>query len=464
MHVDEVAQDPELLAAYARRFSIADDATLVLYAPGADPDRVGDVLGDALVAAGMHEDRAPHATLVLEPAHEAGPMLSARAAIVLSRRAARPGLTSITHCGPDAIVLLHALAAGRLPRLSRTGGLGTALVGGVILAAGGPDVEDNVDHLRYVNGQPAPAPEAWPGLLAAQLANADALEPLWDVLDEGSREVLVALLSYKVLGNRKVRMPVGPYSTLRRSAQEIQDRMLVEAETDDPEFLGWILGRYDLAALGLPIELHSHPRLIINEFMLEQYRAPAPVDVSVRPGDVVIDGGGCWGESALHFAHLSGPGGRVETFEFEPGNLRRLYRNLELNPRLAERISVNERPLWRAADERVSFRSDGPATRLDGGAADGVLTGSIDALVASGQVDRVDFVKLDIEGSELAALEGAAETLRRFRPRLAIAAYHRADDLLELPAFIAGLGLGYRFAIGHYTMSDEETVLFAWCD
>jgi FkbM family methyltransferase len=198
--------------------------------------------------------------------------------------------------------------------------------------------------------------------------------------------------------------------------------------------------------------------------MLEQYRAPAPADVSVRAGDVVIDGGGCWGESALHFAHLSGPTGHVETFEFEPGNLERLHRNLELNPQLAKRVGVNEHPLWHTAGERMSFRADGPATRLDGGAEGGVETSSIDSLVASGRIDRVDFIKLDIEGSELAALEGAAETLRTFRPRLAVAAYHREDDLLMLPGFLASLELGYQFAIGHYTMSDEETVLFAWCD
>src|SRR4051794_33821867 len=81
---------------------------------------------------------------------------------------------------------------------------------------------------------------------------------------------------------RKLRAPVGAYSALRRSAEEVQSPMLVEADTDAPESLGWILGLYDLRPLGLPIRLHSHPRLIINEFMLHQYRAPAPVDVAVR--------------------------------------------------------------------------------------------------------------------------------------------------------------------------------------
>lgn len=463
MYVDEVAEDPSLLVTYSRSFSIADDATLVLYAPLGDPERVGEALSEALVAAAMDEDRAPHATLVLDPADEADALLSERAVVVLSRRARRTGLAGVTHAGPEAALLLRAVAAGGVRPFTH-GGLGTALLGNVILAACAPDLEDNVDHLRYANGQSAPAPEEWTGLLRTQLGAAEALEPLWDVLDDASRDVLVALLAYKVLGNRKVRMPVGPYSTLRRSAEEIQKRMLVQAETDDPAFLGWILGLYDLKSLGLPIKLHSHPRLLINEFMLEQYRAPEPLDISVRPGDVVIDGGGCWGESALHFAHLSGPEGRVETFEFEPGNLERLRRNLELNPKLAARIGVNERALWHTADEHMSFRADGPATRLDGASEDGALTGSIDALVGSGKIDRVDFIKLDIEGSELSALEGAADTLRRFRPRLAIAAYHREDDLLMLPGFLASLELGYRFAIGHFTMSNEETVLFAWCD
>jgi hypothetical protein len=68
---------------------------------------------------------------------------------------------------------------------------------------------------------------------------------------------------------------------------------------------------------------------------------------------------------------------------------------------------------------------------------------------------------MDIEGAELGALRGAERTLREFRPRLAISVYHREDDLVEIPRYLDGLGLGYEFFLDHFTIYGEETVLFA---
>ena len=45
---------------------------------------------------------------------------------------------------------------------------------------------------------------------------------------------------------------------------------------------------------------------------------------------------------------------------------------------------------------------------------------------------------------------------------MALAAYHDIDHLWQLPRFLAARALGYRFALGHFTMHDKETVLYAW--
>lgn len=74
----------------------------------------------------------------------------------------------------------------------------------------------------------------------------------------------------------------------------------------------------------------------------------------------------------------------------------------------------------------------------------------------------MDFLKLDIEGAESAALKGAEQTLRRFTPRLALAAYHQFDDMWALIRQIDQLDLGYHFAMAHFTPHHEETVLYAW--
>jgi hypothetical protein len=68
---------------------------------------------------------------------------------------------------------------------------------------------------------------------------------------------------------------------------------------------------------------------------------------------------------------------------------------------------------------------------------------------------------MDIEGSELQALQGAEHTLRTFRPKLAIALYHKKEDMITIPAYLQGLDLDYIFFLGQFTSQLEETILFA---
>jgi hypothetical protein len=74
---------------------------------------------------------------------------------------------------------------------------------------------------------------------------------------------------------------------------------------------------------------------------------------------------------------------------------------------------------------------------------------------------KVDFIKMDIEGAELNALQGAEQSLRAFRPSLAISVYHRDDDWVTIPDYLDSLDLGYEFFLDHFTIYESETVLFA---
>jgi hypothetical protein len=60
-------------------------------------------------------------------------------------------------------------------------------------------------------------------------------------------------------------------------------------------------------------------------------------------------------------------------------------------------------------------------------------------------LDRVDFLKADIEGAERHALTGAADTIRRFVPKMAICTYHNAEDVRIIPEVVT--------SIRHYTVS-----------
>ncbi len=89
---------------------------------------------------------------------------------------------------------------------------------------------------------------------------------------------------------------------------------------------------------------------------------------------------------------------------------------------------------------------------------------TINHCVEHGELPRVSYIELDIEGSELRALHGAEKTLRRCRPALAIALYHRLQDLVDIPEYLAGLDVGYRLLLGRFTIHAEETILFATVD
>lgn len=72
---------------------------------------------------------------------------------------------------------------------------------------------------------------------------------------------------------------------------------------------------------------------------------------------------------------------------------------------------------------------------------------TLDSMVASAGIDRIDLIKMDIEGAEVDALKGAATIIQRFRPRLIIVTEHRPEDLEAIPATVMEL---YTYAKSSY--------------
>ena len=74
---------------------------------------------------------------------------------------------------------------------------------------------------------------------------------------------------------------------------------------------------------------------------------------------------------------------------------------------------------------------------------------------------KPDFIKMDIEGAELSALKGGIETIKKYRPQLAISIYHSDEDFIMIPQYLSKNLINYKFALGHYTPRITETVLYA---
>jgi len=299
----------------------------------------------------------------------------------------------------------------------------------------------------------------------------DSLEGLatfYELLaDEYSKSTLVKVLAYRLMGYKKVKLP---HNTTSYWAEREAIGDLIEGTSNIKiKFPEMVLNRLRLQKLGYPIELYYGAAGAMATFVLKQYEygKRKPV-IKAQEGDFVIDAGGCWGDTALFFAHMVGEQGRVYAFEFTPENLGIMQRNLDLNPLLARRIDVVQRAVWERSGDVIHYSANGPGTSLRlGGQNDfhhdslQVTTVTIDDFVREEKVPRVDFIKMDIEGAELKALKGAEETIRRFRPKLAISVYHREDDLIEIPKYLNSLELAYEFYLDHFTIYGEETILFA---
>jgi FkbM family methyltransferase len=289
-----------------------------------------------------------------------------------------------------------------------------------------------------------------------QILKTDGFDEAYGLFqDQLSRDLFIRLLAYRILGHRHVRLPLNneKYWQARRSVDRyVEKRGTV---TGIP-----ILGSLDLFNFN-GIRLHAHTLNILNTFLLEQYGC-ARGGIGVRHGDVVIDAGGCWGDTALCFAQDAA---QVFCFECMPSNISILKGNLGLNPVLGAKISVIQRALWSRSGGKFVFEDMGPGSHpaADGAGVD-VETETLDDFLSANSVERVDFIKMDIEGAELEALIGAERTIRKHRPQLAISIYHDLRHFASIPRWIADLDLGYRLYLDHFTIHAEETVLFARSD
>lgn len=297
----------------------------------------------------------------------------------------------------------------------------------------------------------------------------EKLGKLWeDLVDDASKDLLVDLMAYRVLGYRHVKLDTNTpeyWKVLEHwntKAAEAKDRL-------PTGFRHFELTSLSLNDIGSEIQAFIRPAAVMSQFFLAQYQhTSGSLSIGVEKGHVVFDCGGCWGETALHFAEQAGAEGRVISFEFVPSNLVIYRKNLALNPGLSKQIEIVEHPLWSEAGGDLHYSDNGPGSRVEPEAFDGA-TGSvtmctIDSVMLDKGLDKLSFIKMDIEGAELNALKGAEESLKKYRPKLAISVYHAISDFYEIHAYLKSLDLGYRFYLRHATIHAEETVLFATAD
>jgi FkbM family methyltransferase len=215
---------------------------------------------------------------------------------------------------------------------------------------------------------------------------------------------------------------------------EIKDRILKASKRVEVDAQGYTLwdtpkGRYWVpkgSDYVLPFNLAEQERKIYGEGKH-----------FVQPGDVVLDCGanmGVFTRVALdHGARL------VVAIEPAPENLEVLKRNFAAEI-AAGKVILYPKGVW-DKDDVLSMNID-----ADNSAADSFVLHpdpdksttiqlpltTIDKLVSELKLDKVDFVKMDIEGAEPNALRGGKETIAKYHPRMAISVYHKPGDPVEV--------------------------------
>ena len=127
-----------------------------------------------------------------------------------------------------------------------------------------------------------------------------------------------------------------------------------------------------------------------------------------------------------------------------------------------QRIEIIKKALWDRPGE-LNLSHSGPGTRVaegETGAENRIEAVSIDQFARERRFERLDLIKMDIEGAEQKALQGGMESIRRFRPQLAICIYHSQDDLFNIPLQLAAPLPRYRFHLHSYSPSLGDLVFY----
>jgi len=157
---------------------------------------------------------------------------------------------------------------------------------------------------------------------------------------------------------------------------------------------------------------------------------------------------------------FSSSGFRYYAFEPDPDNYSKLSASVnELPVELQKHVKLHKCAVGDTAG-CVSMVPGGDGTQLYKGVETGIPTPVVrlDEILAD---QKVSAIKMDIEGFEPLALEGARGLIEKQRPALLICVYHRPEHLWKIPLWIHDLKLNYQLSLRHHGTTSSETVCYA---
>ncbi len=173
--------------------------------------------------------------------------------------------------------------------------------------------------------------------------------------------------------------------------------------------------------------------------------------------EVFVDCGAFDGDTILEFVkRTDGKYNKIYAFEPDGRNYKKLTQTIDTNR--IKCVQPYKMGCWHSKTT-LRFTSNGTMTSLVPNEGDVAI--DVEAVDSIVDCARVTFIKMDIEGAELAALHGAAKTIEISKPKLAICVYHKPEDLITIPQYINSIVPEYKFFLRHHQFISWETVLYA---
>lgn len=158
-------------------------------------------------------------------------------------------------------------------------------------------------------------------------------------------------------------------------------------------------------------------------------------------GDIAIDGGAFDGGTAADFVSL---GATVYSFEMDGKNFQTVKESAHKNHFTAE-----NRGLWSRQASKNYMEAGAGSFANDNGPQQAEFI-DLDTYIEERGLPRIDYIKMDIEGAEIAALQGASKAIAKWKPKMAISIYHKLEDLWTLPNYIKSIRTDYEMKFRHY--------------
>jgi FkbM family methyltransferase len=201
----------------------------------------------------------------------------------------------------------------------------------------------------------------------------------------------------------------------------------------------------------MKMKWQSHTEYALGTYEPDFFRA---MRKHIRRGDTCVDVGGHLGYYSFLMSRLTGPEGRVITFEPVAENIAAIRENIALNKSTNIRVvnsALGERAgmmtLVRSEDETFSATPSTRGYAVEGGRKEvEVQVGTLDSFLARENL-RPGVIKIDVEGAEIDVLRGANETLRTIRPIVLLEIHGWGDSTSrEVTELLASCGYNVSLA------------------